>query len=150
MPTLHHLLLPLLLAPALALAELRWSVETSRYIDNWNGWAGIYECSEYVYLVSLDEGITCTLSTFTVPAGSDLGVYDAAAPEGWESHILPDCTVIHVTTGGVPIPATGGATFYLYSTLIGVNTNAWAEGVSAYNGPFAPARVSVPALCRRA
>jgi hypothetical protein len=163
MPTLRHLLLPLLLlVPALALAELRWSVQTWRTVGNFDDDSPGNEC-EYVYLVSNLSTLNENLVTFTVFAGSNQGVQDPnegltpdddnyllLVPEGWTYEIL-DESVVFRGNGNCIVPGNvNPVLFCLYSTLIGVNTNAWAEGVSAYNGPFAPARVSVPALCRRA
>lgn len=76
MTRLRHLL-PLLLAPLLATAEQRWSLLVSGWIEdlseNYRG---------YMYLVSNQStpGDANNLVSFTVPAGSNRGVYGAAAP----------------------------------------------------------------------
>lgn len=148
MPTLRHLLLPLLLAPLFAAAEPRWSVQTTPGLFDSNEEDGIDDCNMLTYLISNTStpGDANNLVTFAVPAGSNHGVYLAAAPEGWNTEILPDRTIFR--GNGNYIPPNSSSDFYLYSTLIGVNTNAWAEGDA--RGPpddqdFPPVRVSVPA-----
>lgn len=127
-------------------ADPRWTV-----LSWWgNLWDGDDEGapivgSRFVYLVrnTSPPGAAYSLVTFTVPAGSDLGVSSAASD--WEdgiADIQPDRTVFSGRKGIAP---TGSLTFYLYSTLVGVNTNAWADAMSDLWGPFAPTPVWVPA-----
>ncbi|MDD5706743.1 MAG: hypothetical protein PHR35_12545 [Kiritimatiellae bacterium] len=141
MPTLRHLL-QFLLAPLLATAELRWSVQSWRSVADFNG--DPWDESEYVYLLSnlSTPGDANNLISFTVPAGSDRGVYSAAAPTGWDPEILPDCTLFH--NNGNYIAPNDSNNFYLYSTLIGTGSG-WADGWSDLNGPFPPFSVQIPA-----
>ena len=98
------------------------------------------------YLVSNDSvtGEHNNMINFTLPAGSDEGVYVAAAPSGWNITINTVCTLFE-GNGSVITPGSEGL-FQLYSTDLNIHQDfAEADAVGPEQSiTFDPVQVDVP------
>lgn len=83
---------------------------------------------------------------FTLPSGSNQGVYDATAPTNWTWDIQANQTVFDATGPGSFIDSNGGqGLFELYSTLTTIVQND-ATALSDGNGSFNPVEVDAPGV----
>ena len=90
-------------------------------------------------------GTQNNMINFTLPAGSNLGVYEVLAPSGWSFAINADNTFFS-GNGNVIEPQSILSGFHLYSTDLNIHQDyatATAEGIGA-TVPFQPELTDVP------
>jgi hypothetical protein len=120
-----------------ALADPTMTVGTYYETDPELGFGAVYIVTNTTPGSNPDDNMI----SFTLPAGSNLGVYDALPPRNWGFQIELDNTYFWTDT--TPILPGGQKLFELYSNLTNVGQD-YAQAMSEYNGPFVPVLVVVP------
>jgi hypothetical protein len=138
-------LVTVLVGASAAVATPMMTVEYEWSISNYNPSTPQNELLiQYLVTNTSEHSSANNMIRFTLPSGSNSGVYDFAAPNGWSGVITQSETVF--TGNGNYIPAGGEGLFELYSTDTGMhqdNATAMAAG-NCYDIPFAPVPVDVP------
>lgn len=132
----------LLICSQVAWGELSWTVTVTQSFDDFDEEHPGNECLiSYIIRNTSSAGDANNLISYTVPAGTNQGVYIATKPTGWISTKNANDTRFDGNGNYIPPGNQNSFRLYSYSLHVGRGT---ASAVASDDDPFPPLTVEVP------